>query len=103
MNTKRTKPVDVTKLKDTLSQMDNELLLEIIVMAHEALFNLCPERRAAEILCMPIERFRALSNTVFQLRMEPDELPEITSLSQLEAAVAAAKAKNEAKADNAVQ
>ncbi|MGG5276321.1 hypothetical protein [Pseudomonas syringae pv. coryli] len=89
MNMRRTKPVDVTKLKDTLAQMDNALLHEIIVMAHQALFNLRPEKRTAEILCMPVERFRALANTVFQLRMEPDELPDMTSLAQLDAALAA--------------
>lgn len=90
MNERRTKPVDVSKLKDTLAQLDNDLLYALVRVAATSLNNPSAEKRTAELEDMSVDRVRVLANTAFQLRMEPDVLPDITSISQLDAALAEA-------------
>ena len=82
---KRTRPVDQEKLKETLSRLDTLLLAELLRVTRSALCVPAAEKRSASELGISVERVRALSNIAFQLSMEPDELPEISTVVQLDA------------------
>lgn len=72
-------------IKNTLAQLDNELLAELLEAAQLALNDTRTVKRVAAELDVPAARVKALAYVAVQLSVEPDAVPDVSTLAQLDA------------------
>lgn len=75
-------------IKDTLAKLDPELLRELMEAAQFALNDVRVVKRVAGDLNIPVARVQALGLLATQLSVEPGLMPDITTVSQLDASQA---------------
>lgn len=74
-----------TKLKNTLAQLDDDLLAELLEAAQFALNDTRTAKRVAAELDVPTTRVKALACIAVQLSMEPGAVPDVSTVAQLDA------------------
>jgi hypothetical protein len=75
----------MSNLKKTLAQLDDELLAELLEAAQFALNDTRTAKRVAAELDAPVARVKALAYIAVQLSMEPDAVPDVSTVAQLDA------------------
>ncbi|HEP8970169.1 TPA: hypothetical protein VDU83_002506 [Pseudomonas aeruginosa] len=75
----------MNKLKNTLAQLDDALLTELLEAAQLALNDTGTAKRIAAELNIPVARAKGLAYIAVQLSMEPDALPDVSTVAQLDA------------------
>lgn len=75
----------MNNLKNTIDQLDNALLEELLDAAQVALNDTDTARRVADELGISKARVMGLACIAEQLYMDPDILPDVTTLAQLDA------------------
>ncbi|MGG5276381.1 hypothetical protein [Pseudomonas syringae pv. coryli] len=71
-------------LKKTLAQLDDDLLTELFEVAQFALNDARAVKRIAAELHMPVARVQALALIAVQLSSQPDAMPEVSTVAQLD-------------------
>lgn len=75
----------MNNIKNTLAQLDDELLAEFLEAAQFALNDTRTVKRVAAELDVPVARVKALAYIAVQLSMEPDAVPDVSTVAQLDA------------------
>ncbi len=75
----------ISNLKNTLAQLDDALLAELLEAAQIALNDTRTAKRVAAELDIPVARAKGLAFIAVQLSMEPGALPDISTVAQLDA------------------
>lgn len=75
----------MNNLKNTLAQIDDDLLSELLEAAQFALNDTRSAKRVAAELDVPVARVMALAHIAVQLSMEPDSVPDVSTVDQLDA------------------
>lgn len=72
-------------IKNTLAHLDSDLLAELLDAAQFALNDSRTVKRVAAELGVPAARVKALAYIAVQLSMEPDAVPEVSTMAELDA------------------
>ncbi|MHC8400322.1 hypothetical protein ACYZTX_12790 [Pseudomonas sp. MDT1-17] len=72
-------------IKDTLAKLDDAVLTELLDNAQFALNDMATAKKVAKEFGTPLARVQALAYLAVQLSMEPDRVPDITTVSQVNA------------------
>ena len=72
-------------IKNTLAQLDDDLLAELLDAAQFALNDSRTVKRVAAELGVPAARVKALAYIAVQLSREPDAVPEVSTMAELDA------------------
>lgn len=72
-------------LRNTLAQLDDDLLAELLETAQFALNDTRAAKRVAADLGIPVARVQGLAYIAIQLSTEPGTAPDITTVAQLDA------------------
>lgn len=75
----------MNNLKNTLAQLDDDLLEELLSAAQFALNDTRTAKRVAAEQEVPVARVKALAYIAVQLSMEPTVVPDVTTVAQLDA------------------
>lgn len=75
----------MSNLKNTLTQLDDELLAELLEAAQFALNDTRTAKRVAAELDIPVARVQALALVAIQLSTEPSAVPDVSTVGQLDA------------------
>lgn len=75
----------MSDLKNTLAQLDDELLAELVEAAQFALNDTRTAKRVAVELDIPVARVEALALVAIQLSTEPGVVPDVSTVAQLDA------------------
>ncbi|AXQ51112.1 hypothetical protein DZC31_30990 (plasmid) [Stenotrophomonas rhizophila] len=75
----------MSNIKNTLAQLDDALLAELLEAAQFALNDTRTAKRVAAELDVPVARVKALAYIAVQLSMEPDAVPDVSTVAQLDA------------------
>ncbi|MDF4211104.1 hypothetical protein P2W50_31120 [Pseudomonas protegens] len=75
----------MSNLKNTLAQLDDELLAELLEAAQFALNDTRTAKRVAAELDIPVARAQALAYVAIQLSTEPGTVPDVSTVAQLDA------------------
>lgn len=75
----------MNNLKNTLAQLDDDLLVELLSAAQFALNDTRTAKRVAAEQEVPVARVKALAYIAVQLSMEPTAVPDVTTVAQLDA------------------
>lgn len=75
----------MNNLKNTLAQLDDELLAELLKAAQFALNDTRTAKRVAAELDMPVARVQGLAYIAIQLSTEPGAAPDVSTVAQLDA------------------
>lgn len=70
-------------IKDTLAKLDDAVLAELLDYAQFALNDMTTAKKVAKEFGAPLARVQALVHLAVQLSMEPDRVPDITTMSQV--------------------
>lgn len=70
-------------IKDTLAKLDDAVLTELLDNAQFALNDMATAKKVAKEFGTPLARVQALACLAVQLSMEPDRVPDITTVSQV--------------------
>lgn len=75
----------MSSLKNTLAQLDDYLLAELLEAAQFALNDTRTAKRVAAELDCPVARMQALAYVAIQLSKEPGTVPDVSTVAQLDA------------------
>ncbi|MGF6282014.1 hypothetical protein ABH908_000499 [Pseudomonas frederiksbergensis] len=73
----------MNNLKNTLAQLDDELLAEFLEAAQLALNDTRTAKRVAAELDIPVARVQGLAYIAIQLATEPGVAPDVSTVAQL--------------------
>lgn len=75
----------MNNLKNTLAQLDDDLLAELLEAAQFALNDTRTANRVAAELDTSVARIKGLAYIAVQLTMEPSAVPDVSTVAQLDA------------------
>lgn len=75
----------MSNIKNTLAQLDDALLSELLLAAQLALNDTRTAKRVAGEMDIPVARAKGLAYIAVQLSMEPGVLPDVSTVAQLDA------------------
>lgn len=75
----------MNNIKNTLAQLDDELLAELLEAAQFALNDTRTAKRVAAELDIPVARVQGLAYIAIQLSNEPGHAPDVSTVAQLDA------------------
>lgn len=70
-------------IKVTLAKLDDAVLTELLDNAQFALNDMATAKKVAKEFGTPLARVQALAYLAVQLSMEPDRVPDITTMYQV--------------------